>query len=76
MFTKHRKAFTPAVQIAIILAAKMVHDVVFYGIYFARTDESFWRQLLFVSAPSALYTAVLGVILFLLFRIRQKSRGW
>ncbi len=66
----------PTVQIAIILAAKMVHDAVFYGIYLARTDESFWRQLLFVSAPAALYTAVLGVALFFLFRIHQKSRGW
>ena len=40
------------------------------------TDESFWRQMVFVTAPSAIYTAVLGVALFMLFGVRQKSRSW
>lgn len=66
----------PLVQAAIILVAKIVHDTIFYGIYFARTDESFLRQLVFVSVPSAFYTAVLGVALFTLFRFRQKRKNW
>ena len=61
------------VQSAIILVAKLAHDALFYGIYFARTDESFWRQMVFVSVPSAIYTAALGVVLFLLLGVRQKS---
>ena len=66
----------PTVQTVILLTAKIAHDAVFYGIFFARTNESFWHQLLFVSAPSAFYTAALGVLLFMAFRIHQKSRGW
>ncbi|MBW7995436.1 MAG: rod shape-determining protein MreD [Candidatus Glassbacteria bacterium] len=66
----------PLVQAAIILVAKMAHDAIFYGIYFARTSESFWRQIVFVSAPSAVYTAVLGVVLFMLFRVRHNRMNW
>lgn len=64
------------VQWIIILVSKTVHDMLFYGIYLARSDQSFWHHIVYNTLPSALYTSVLGLALFALFRFRAPARSW
>ncbi|HLA38497.1 MAG TPA: hypothetical protein VJ417_00795, partial [Candidatus Glassbacteria bacterium] len=65
------------VQGAIILVAKLFHDILFYSVYLARSEESFWGQIITASLPSAFYTAALGVVIFLLFGLKTRSsRSW
>ncbi len=64
------------VQAAIILTSKILHDIIFYSIYFSRGEESFWRQMIFHTAPSAFYTCILGVALFIMFRFKAATKSW
>ena len=64
------------VQAAIILTSKILHDVIFYAIYFSRGEESFWRQMIFHTAPSAFYTCILGVAFFFLCRFKAATQSW
>ena len=52
------------VQFIIIFVAKVLHDLIFYGVYLSRQSGSFWGQI-FVDTPlNALYTCVLGLVLY------------
>ncbi|MFC1614612.1 rod shape-determining protein MreD [Gemmatimonadota bacterium] len=64
------------VQGAIILVAKMLHDIIYYTVYFPQGSNSYFRQIFLYSPLSAAYTCILGLgILFLInFRIRISSR--
>ncbi|MFH1068831.1 MAG: rod shape-determining protein MreD [Candidatus Glassbacteria bacterium] len=65
------------VQGTIILVAKLFHDLIFYGVFLARVEASFWHQIIFSTIPSALYTAALGVLIFSLFGLKTRSnRSW
>ncbi|MBN2288971.1 MAG: rod shape-determining protein MreD [Candidatus Glassbacteria bacterium] len=64
------------VQGVIIIAAKMLHDIIYYAVFFSQVPGSYLHQILLRTPLSAVYTAVLGLgILFLInFRIRISSR--
>ena len=64
------------VQGVIIVAAKLLHDILYYGVYFSQGPGSYWRQILMLTPLSAIYTCLLGLgILFLInFRIRILRR--
>jgi len=64
------------VQATIIITSKIIHDVIFYMIYFSRGEESFWRQMIFHTAPSAFYTCILGVALFIAFHFKSAIKSW
>ena len=64
------------VQGVIIVAAKLLHDILYYGVYFSQGPGSYWRQILVLTPLSAIYTCLLGLgILFLInFKIRILRR--
>lgn len=64
------------VQLAIIFATKLLHDMLFYGIFMFHGPGGFWHQILFISTPAALYTALLGVGLHLVLSYRSRARRW
>ncbi len=64
------------VQATIILTSKIFHDIIFYSIYFSRGEESFWRQIIFYTVPSAFYTSILGVAIFIMFRFKVAIKSW
>jgi rod shape-determining protein MreD len=64
------------VQAGIIFTAKLLHDIIFYGIYMFRGPGSFWHQIFFHTVPAALYTSFLGVALYFIFNIKTKTKRW
>lgn len=64
------------VQATVILTSKIFHDIIFYGIYLSRGEESFWHQMIFHTAPSAFYTCIIGVALFIMFRFKTAIKSW
>ncbi|OGF99493.1 MAG: rod shape-determining protein MreD [Candidatus Glassbacteria bacterium RIFCSPLOWO2_12_FULL_58_11] len=63
------------VQMAIIFAAKIIHDIIFYAFYFSGGEESFWSRIFLETLPSAVYTSVLGVALFIILRIKTATKS-
>ena len=63
------------VQMTIIFVAKIIHDIIFYAFYFSGGEKSFWSQIFLHTLPSAIYTSVLGVALFIIFRIKTATRS-
>lgn len=60
------------VQASVLFAASLAHDVVYYLVYYRNHLDMFWRFMLRYGLLGAVYTAALGVIIFLLARMR----GW
>lgn len=70
---KSRQAFygnNILVQFIIIFASKFLHDLIFYGIYLNRSG-GFWNQMLVTTPLNALYTCVLGLILYHIVNFRS-----
>ena len=63
------------VLLIIVLAAKTIHDLLYFGVYFSGELGSFWHQILIYTPLSAVYTCVLGVAIYFLinFKIRITS---
>ncbi len=71
---KSRQAFygnNILVQFSIIFASKFIHDLIFYSIYLSRQSGSFWSQLLINTSLNALYTCVLGLLLYHILNFRS-----
>ena len=64
------------VQGVIIFTAKLLHDIVYYGVFFSQGPGNYLRQILLLTPLCAIYTCVLGLgILFLInLRTRVSSR--
>jgi len=60
------------VQCGVLLVAAMVHDVIYYGVYYRNHLDMLARFLVRVSVPGAIYTAALGALVFVV----AARRGW
>jgi len=66
------------VQCAVIFAATMLHDVIYYLGYYRNHLDLFGRFIIRYSIPGAIYTAVLGVLIFAVAKLlgaREVSGG-
>ena len=60
------------VQCTVLFAASVAHDVIYYMVYYRNHVDMFWRFMARYGLLGGLYTAALGVIVFMLAR----WRGW
>ncbi|MBD3367839.1 MAG: rod shape-determining protein MreD [Candidatus Eisenbacteria bacterium] len=66
------------VQCAVIFAATLLHDVIYYLGYYRNHLDMFGRFIIRYSIPGALYTAAIGVVIYALARalgLREVSGG-
>ena len=66
------------VQCAVIFAATMLHDVIYYLGYYRNHLDMFGRFLLRYSIPGALYTAAIGAVVYVIARsmgLKEVSGG-
>jgi rod shape-determining protein MreD len=64
------------VQGVIIFTAKLLHDILYYGVYFSQEPGSYLHQIIIHTPLAAVYTCLLGlgILLLINFRIRIPSR--
>jgi rod shape-determining protein MreD len=60
------------VQCAVLFAASLAHDAIYYLVYYRNHLDLLWRFMARYGLLGGLYTAVLGVLVFTLAR----ARGW
>ncbi|HUU30334.1 MAG TPA: rod shape-determining protein MreD [archaeon] len=64
------------VQAALIFSAKILHDAIFYGVYLFNSPGGFWHQIVFHTIPASLYTCSLGVLLYIPFNLKTRTKRW
>jgi rod shape-determining protein MreD len=71
---KSRQAFYSnniLVQFIIIFSSKFIHDLIFYSIFLSRQSGSFWTQLFVNTSLNALYTCIIGLLLYHILNFRS-----
>jgi rod shape-determining protein MreD len=59
------------VQCSVLFSAAVVHDLIYYGVYYRNHMDIFARFMLRSVLPGALYTAAFGVLVFALARVQR-----
>ncbi|MFH1502501.1 MAG: rod shape-determining protein MreD [Candidatus Eisenbacteria bacterium] len=60
------------VQCAVLAAATVIHDAIYYLVYYRNHLDMFWRFIARYGLLGGLYTAALGAVVFAIAR----ARGW
>jgi rod shape-determining protein MreD len=60
------------VQCLVLFGAVLLHDAIYYVVYYRNHMDMFGRFFVRFGLPGALYTAALGILVYMLAR----SRGW
>ena len=60
------------VQCAVLFGASLAHDAIYYMVYYRNHLDLFWRFILRYGLLGGAYTVAVGVVIFLIARMR----GW